>query len=408
MTTATDVIALTDIAQPMFAPAFRLEYHGRGATAGAKPGQGIPPSVLRDVVEVSYVDNVERVDSFTLQINNWDAAKPAREAMKFVGFGASEDLWKVIQPGNLLSLLMGYTGRATDLRRMTQAYVTSLEVEFPEAGYSKLTVRGLNVLDRLRTKQYTWAWPDDANSPITDSEIALDLARQPDGPPGRPGLGIEVRVDPAAAGKEAPRTYVMMHNQYPIVFLMQLARRNGYDILLLRDGPDLPTYLYFGPARAVKDRTYRLEWGRSITSGKATLSTAKQVKKVTVCGWDRVAKKPIIGEATIDKDGKDLHSSVRALAAANGREEIVTDEAHDTQRAVDERARNLLLEAAGRQVEFEGVTVGLPDLRAGRVVELSKLGVHLDGRYTITETTHTLNDSGYRTAFKARLEGPPR
>ena len=45
-----------------------------------------------------------------------------------------------------------------------------------------MVVRGLNVLDRFRQKQYTWKWPSgsDPKKTIRDSEIAQDLGQPPD------------------------------------------------------------------------------------------------------------------------------------------------------------------------------------------------------------------------------------
>src|SRR5205823_4705537 len=112
---------------------------------------------------------------------------------------------------------------------------------------------------------------------------------------------IRVRISDQALAAERPQPRVFMNNQYPILFLMQLARRNGYDLFLTQDAAGRDE-LYFGPSLAVTDRTYVLEWGKSLTSLKATISTARQVKKVSVLGWDRRRKQPIRGEATIDAD----------------------------------------------------------------------------------------------------------
>ena len=36
-------------------------------------GVNLPQDVLRDVVQVTYKDNVKELDSFELTVNNWDA-----------------------------------------------------------------------------------------------------------------------------------------------------------------------------------------------------------------------------------------------------------------------------------------------------------------------------------------------
>ena len=67
-------------------------------------------------------------------------------------------------------------------------------------------------------------------------------------------------------------------------------------------------------------------------------------------------------------------------------------------------AQAILKDRHKEMVKATGSTVGLPDLRAGRKVQIEGLGARFNGTYFITETTHTLNDSGYLTRFNARRE----
>jgi hypothetical protein len=300
---------------------------------------------------------------------------------------------------------MGYQGRSSDLTLMTTGLITTLEADFPEAGAPRLTVGGKSVLERFRNKQYTWAWPAQGEG-ITESQIAEDLARAPDSPPGRPGLGFPVRVNPRA---ETPVPYMMMNNQYPIVFLMQLARRKGYDLFLTRDpgaDADDPGYLYFGPSQRVTDVTYQFDWGKTLVSFKPTISLARQVTKVTVLGWDRQRKQPLRGVATLS-DVAPVNSDLQPYINAIGREETVADVPVFTQAEATQKAKDYLEAQVLDMVEATGVTVGLPDLRAGRSLTIGGLGTTLNGRWFIKETTHTINDSGYRTTFVARRENLP-
>jgi uncharacterized protein len=390
------VVPLYQTGQPFYAPAFELEVNG----------SPMPGNLVRDIVEVTFEDSVDSIDTFTLTFNNWDTDNLRPQ---YIGEQADEKQWPLVQPGNGIRLRMGYQGPAPDLRQMTTGFITALEAEFPEAGAARLTVRGLNVLDRFRDKQYTWSWPPDGNGTIRDSEVARDLGRPPDSPPGKPGLanGVKVRISDEALSAERPQPHIFMNNQYPIVFLLQLARRNGYD-LFITQGPDNQDELYFGPSRQVYDRTYVLEWGKSLSSLKATISTARQVKKVTVLGWDRKKKTPIKGEATVAEDGGGLQPTVRALALANGREEVITDIPVVDDQDAKRTAQDLLFNIASRLVEIEAGVVGLPDLRAGRTVYLDRVGLHLRGQYFITSTRHVINDNGYRTSFKARMDGKPQ
>ena len=383
----TAVIPLNRTGQAFYVPAFELKVNGRPAGR----------ETVRDLTEVVYEDSLDAIDSFTLSFNNWDTdhLRPT-----FVGEGADEARWADVQPGNGVELRMGYSG---DLRLMTTGYFTALEVEFPESGATLATVRGLNILDRFRDTQYTWSWPSGNEATKKDSESAEDFGQPPGSPAGHPGLAGITRVvtNAAAKGREQPQDHVFMNNAYPIVFLMSLARRNGYEVVyqLVDDQPQL----YFGPSDQLRDVTYLLEWGKTLTRLKATISTSRQVKKMTVLGWNRTTKQAVSGSKTIDE--VDVPDTVRALARATGREEVVTDHVVSTEAQAQQKAADLLTHNASRLIEVEGTVVGLPDLRAGRNVQLGRVGPHLSGTYLVTWTKHTINDSGYRTQFKARMEG---
>jgi phage protein D len=47
---------------------------------------------------------------------------------------------------------------------------------------------------------------------------------------------------------------------------------------------------------------------------------------------------------------------------------------------------------------------GLPGIRAGTMVEITDVGSRFEGPYFVTSSTHTIDDSGYRTSFTARRE----
>lgn len=391
--------------QTFYVPGFEIQV--RGAP--------MPREVVRDVIEVTYEDHIEKVDSFTLTVNNWDSdtgtAKYFGPQTEPGAGTAAEKLANIFAPNNVLHLYLGYQGIPADLRRMVSGRITTVDLELGEAA-PRLTVRGLNVLDVFRNRQYTWSWPEvppGTTETIRDSDVAGKLAVAPDDAAGRPGLGpnVRVRTDAQAAGKEPPQEHIFMNNEFPIVFLMQRARRLGY--VVAYEGLDTAGkhVIYFGPSPNLRDKTYELEWGRSLVSLKVNVGTARQVKKVTVLGWDRKAKKSIKSEATFQTlvdAGEAINPNLRAMAEDGGREDVVTDPPVYTQKDADELARRLLRAQHAEMVTVSGVTVGLPDLRAGKRVRLSKVDYRLDGEFFVTGTTHTFNETGYRTTFTARRE----
>lgn len=355
-------------------------------------GRGLPDDVVRDVMQVSYKDSIEEIDSFELTINNWDAqtgtfkyeppSEPANE--------------KMFDPGQKIELWMGYLN---NMRLMLVGEITTLEPNFPEAGGSTLSVRGLNVLHSFRKKQHTWAW-----EMMTDSEIAQEIGKKPPSEDS-PGLGVTVRVNEQAAAQEAIEDFVFMNNQFDILFLLERARRHGYSLYLALDGETGEQFLYFGPAYNLRDVAYLLEWGKTLSQFKPTLTTANQVEEVTVKGWDRKTKKPIEGKAKIGDPGIDINPDQAAVAlAVKGRNEVITDVPVRDKQEADAKAKELLRKQREEMIKATGGTVGLPDLRSGRRVQIKNLGARFDGEYFITETTHAIGDSGYRTTFNARRE----
>lgn len=377
---------LYDQPERFYVPAFTVTIAGRE----------LPDPVVRDVLEVKYTDSVEEIDSFELTLSNWDAErfKPKYEPPS-TGEHAG-----LFDPGKELTLSLGYVGSQ---ELMLNGVITTLEGGFTASGLT-LSVRGLNVLHRFRTEQHSYAWED-----TTDSRIAEDLGSRPVAQ-GRPGLGIRVKTAPQAEPQEA---YVFMDNQYDIVFLLQRARRRGYELVLEQgDSPD-EQVLFFGTSdsRSQPPAPYILEWGKSLISFRPTLSTATQISEVVVRGWDRRRNKLIEGKASWESLITDRaeKARVRNLAQAFGsRREIVTDRPVHTRQEAEDLAKQILRDKLKTMITASGAVVGLPDLRAGRKVQIVGLGERFDGEYFVTETTHSLGESGYSTEFKARREGPPQ
>jgi phage protein D len=388
--------------QGFYAPQFELRIKGAQ----------IPNDVLRDVIQLTYKDNVKEIDSFELTVNNWDART---RDFKYVGSETDKTLkgdtpesrrYRLFEPCNKeVEVKMGYM---SDLRVMLTGNFTTMEPNFPSGGAPTLTVRGLNVLHQLRRKQYVYAWDNKK-----DSEIAKDIATLTDKETGKKRFPLPVAIDQNALGKEPQIAYVAQQSQYDIDFLLFRARQRGYVIFIQEADPKVrgsQKRLYFGPSQSgqlpgLRDVTFELEWGKSLVDFKPTLTTANQVKSVTVNGWDRRKRAPIKGKASLDD--KDLNRNqdlYELLQKCDPREEVVEDEPVFTQKQADERAKAILMDRQKEMVKASATTVGLPDLRAGQRVQIKGLGARFSGTYFVTDTTHTINDSGYLTKFNARRE----
>jgi phage protein D len=365
-------VTLAGKPENFYVPAFEVRIHGKG----------LPRDVARDVTQVSFHDSQEEIDSFELTINNWDA-----DRRQFKYEPARTGPAGVFDPGTPIELWLGYAG---DLRQMLTGFITTIEPSYPESGGPTLSVRGFNVLYQLRKSQHTWSWFDKR-----DSEIAEEVVKRPVSE-DRPGMGKKIEVPNKR--NEDPEEFVFMDNEYDVVFLINRARRKNYSLHL-----KAPDKLFFGPSPDERNVTYLLEWGKTLVSFQPTLTSANQVEQVTVRGWDRRRARAIEGTAHL-RDCR-VNADQRAVAqAVQGRHEVV-NAAVRSKRDAERMARDILSRLAGDIVTGSGATVGLPDLRTGRKVQIQNLGSRIDGEYFVTETNHTIGD-GYRTTFTAHREGP--
>jgi phage protein D len=362
--------------QDFYVPYFQVKLRGRPV------GQ----DVVRDILQVTYKDDIEKIDTFEITINNWDADT---RAYKF----SDQDLF---DPGKELELWMGYYG-VDRLRRMVTGEITSLRPTFPASGQSSLAISGLNLLHRLQIKQESQPYEN-----MTDSEIAQQIG-------GR--LKVSVRTDARAAAAEERYKYLFQDNQYDIIFLMERARRLGYDLFVEetdQSGNPPQRSLYFGPSVDVRKVAYDLKYGRDLNEFQPELTTARQVAEVTVRGWDPVHKQKIEYTAKRDeiktKGVGDKGGQPAIDQSFSERQEIVATVPIYTQQEAKTMAVQRLERIAKDMVKGSGSTVGLPDLRAGSVLMLSGLGTRFSGRYFVTATTHTIGDGGYTTQFECRRE----
>lgn len=370
MSTTTSATPIYE-GQDFYVPAFEVRLSGRPV------GQ----DVVRDILSVTYKDSVQDIDSFEIAINNWDA-----EARTF-----KYSDQRLFDPGQKVDLRMGYQGA---LRPMLSGEITSLRPSFPSGGGSTLAVSGLNVLHRFRTQQESRTYIN-----LTDSQIAAQIAAR-----------LKVTVETHASTDEPRFNYLIQDNQYDVIFLMERARRAGYDLVVEErpQGQSSQTVIIYKPSTTVHHPTYRLSYGKSLVEFQPELTTANQVGKVTVRGWDAVRKEPIVYTATRDElkvKGVGERGGQAAIdKSIEQKAEIVATKPVESREEARKLAIEILQGIAKEMVKGTGSVPGLPDIRSGTVVEIDGLGDRFSGRYFIVSTTHAIGDSGYTTQFECRRE----
>lgn len=358
--------------QDFYVPKFEIEVKSRSL------GQ----DVIRDITQVTFKDSLTDIDSFEFVINNWDAAT---RSFKYSG----SDLFV---PGNEVQLRMGYYGKNQETLVMLTGVIKTLRPSFPAGGQPTLTVSALNALDKLRVKQESHKYEE-----LKDSAIAKQIA-------GR--LGVAIETDGSAESSEETFKYLIQENQYDINFLIDRARRIGYDLYV--KGLDDSNTIVFKPTVKEKEVSYELTYGKSLIQFQPNLDVSNQVGKVTVQSWNQETKEKInvtVTRSEISTQGVGCPALQSALEQSFAdKEEVISDRPVNSVDEARTLARETLERNAKEMLKGSGSVVGLPDLRAGSVVQIGGLDECFNGRYFVTSTTHSIGGSGYTTQFECRRE----
>ena len=154
------------------------------------------------------------------------------------------------------------------------------------------------------------------------------------------------------------------------------------------------------------------EWGRTLISFSPVLSVKGQVSAVIARGGDPESESD--GQnLEARKTWSDIGLSPTALGPAGktdienavpGLVEVIKPDKITKAEEAEDAALAHLRKLAAELITASGTSVGLPEIRAGETIKISKMGTRFDGLYRVIQTTHSIGGSGYTTSFKVRKE----
>lgn len=269
--------------------------------------------------------------------------------------------------------------------------VTTLVAEL-ERGAAVTEVRGLDRAHRLMSGSRVAAYAD-----MTVAEIVRQVAE-------RAGLAAG-RIDDAPGLAGTAHTQLSQANESDWEFLRRLAGRAGAEVVVDADGlhfrvPEPPEGAPEPSAAARRDPLV-LDGHRNVLSLRALVTSAAQVPRVQVRGWDFRRKEPVTADAPAQTRNTVLELAPAELARGTGAPPLIDAGApYRSQRAVTTAAKALAGHVAEGFAELDGVARGDVKLRAGTGVALTNVGSPFDGKYTLTTTRHLFTaHAGYVTAF---------
>lgn len=286
-------------------------------------------------------------------------------------------------PFNLASVVeIGSFGGNGQPIMLIEGEVTALEPRFSAGGTAELIIRGYDRSHRLYRQKRSKAYLN-----VRDSDLAQTIAT---------AAGLQAQVEATTIIYE----HIYQHNQSDLNFLQERAARIGYECYVVGKK------LFFRRPQANQEPALTLTWGESNLEVRPRMSLTEQVNEVLVQGWDSDAQQPIIGRArngTLYPTIGEPKNGAQWATSFGTHTHIITDQMVKNQAEADELAHARLAEISGAFIEVEGSVFRRPDVQAGQVVELAKLGDRFSGRYLITSATHVYNSrTGLETSFTVR------
>ncbi len=332
-------------------------------------GTELPEDLFLAIEEVTIEDELNLPAMFTIKLNVVDFLE---------GKWRGIDL-ETFKLGDIVKVFMGIES----LEEMMTGEITSLDFTF--ADYSFMEIRGYDRFHRLRFGKMRRSFKD-----MKDSDIASSIAS-------------EISLTPDVEDTATEHSYLFQNNQSNYEFLLERLQRIGYEMLV-----DDKTFIF---RKSGEDKTpeLTLEYGLDLQTFSVQIRTLTEGSQVEVRGWNIKDKEEITatvssGSETTKMAGKESGYEISEAAFGKSSTSILSDMILDSQDAenIAKATYNKMLKEFLRG---EGVCIGMPEIRAGKTVEIKGFGERLSGTYYIVSTVHSISKGIYTTTFKVRRTG---
>lgn len=304
----------------------------------------------RGVISNLTVDTLlDGADRFSLTLNYlFD-----RETERFVDLD-----WGRFRTGASVEISMGYGDR---LEPMFVGRINSVRPTFPSEGGPTVDVSGYSLLHDMMRGTESRSWDEQ-----TDSFAARDVAGNYE--------FSELSIEETGVKQRK----IKQDRESDYRFIKRLAGNNDFEFAVRLDA------VYFGPPREDSSPEVTLQYGESLSSLSLELTDTRQVSEVEVRHWDPKRKTEIVGSAKLD--GEDMGKKVLRRPVWS------TEEAT----RLAEAELNTIMNG---QIRGSGETLGIPEIRAGKMLEVAGIDEFSD-TYYVTGATHRVGEPGYSTSFQ--------
>ncbi|MBO5335554.1 MAG: hypothetical protein J6A94_00280 [Lachnospiraceae bacterium] len=174
--------------------------------------------------------------------------------------------------------------------------------------------------------------------------------------------------------------------------IVEQASKQGYEFFIIQGKA------YFRKKQKVTSTLMKLSPQQGIIGAKFSVSGQALVKQIEVRSIDESNGKQIKGNATVS--GKFAKGSSANMLLGSSKQVFYEPGVKDANEA-KKRAEARTEAIANQFGELECECVGIPELTPGRFVQVESLSSQANRKYYIQYVKHVIDESGYRTYFKA-------
>ena len=297
---------------------------------------------------------------------------------------SAKNLLDLLTFGAEVEVFMGYRD-AKSMPIAMRGIITAISTNFPENGAPELTVAGYDPGFLLTMGKNSRSWTEKRNS-----DAARDIASDHN-------LAAVIETTP----EEFPQIEQNQESDWD--FLKKLAKRDELALYVDEDKT-----LHFAKPNDKGGPVVTLTYGQGLLNFKPEANLAGQISKVEVYWWDPKQKKAIVGVArTGEESGRTGESAGKHFQGAfavdpSKKPTLRLRQPVFTQSDANKRANAELSEVAKKFLTGDGETIGLPEVRPDRNIELTSLGKAFSKTYYVEQATHKIDSNGYRTKFKVK------
>lgn len=335
--------------------------------------QKLEADIARAILDVTVEEKINEGASF--QITAHDEFNMTTQEFKWL----DHPLFNV---GNSIMIKMGY---GNDLLTMVTGKITSLEPNFFSGETPTLIIRG-------HDPSYDYLKKSSPEKPFVDMKYS-DIVK---------AIASDAQLEPVVDDTEKYEKLIRKRNDETYyTFLEGLANKVGYQ-LKIEDKT-----LYFTKYEDEGDAILTLELGKDIISFRPSIQTTGLITEVEVRGHNpQDPSKPIVGKAAAGEErsqesGKKTGSQV-AEEHYGTVKKVISYTMVNSEEQANKIAQSILNKASDGLISGDLQCIGIPEIRAGVNINIGKVGKRFSGKYYVKSTTHTINDSGYKTSFNVK------